>query len=51
VNSGAQINSDVCGPDDPGRVVRLAFHDGDVRTRAVDLTVTHVLLVAARPPS
>ncbi|SHH25121.1 hypothetical protein SAMN05443575_3537 [Jatrophihabitans endophyticus] len=40
---GVWINSDVCGPAEPDRPVRLRFHDGDVRTPAVDLTT-----VAAR---
>ena len=35
---GVWINSDVCGPDDPERVVRLRFREGDVRTPAADLT-------------
>ncbi len=35
---GVWINSDVCGPADPDRPVRLTFRDGDVRTPAVDLT-------------
>ena len=35
---GVWINSDVCGPDDPDRLVRLRFHDGDVATPAIDLT-------------
>ncbi|GAB2470138.1 class I SAM-dependent methyltransferase [Jatrophihabitans fulvus] len=34
---GVWINSDVCGPDDPDRLVRLRFRDGDVGTPAVDL--------------
>lgn len=34
---GVWINSDVCGPDDPTRTVRLRFGEGDVATPAVDL--------------
>lgn len=35
---GVWINSDVCGPDDPGRRVLLRFTEGDVRTPAVQLS-------------
>jgi hypothetical protein len=35
---GVWINSDVCGPDDPDRVVRLVFHDPGTRHPATDLT-------------
>jgi len=35
---GVWINSDVCGPDEPDRLVRLVFHQPGVRRGAVDLT-------------
>lgn len=34
---GVWINSDVCGPDDPDRLVRLVFHEPGVGESAVDL--------------
>jgi SAM-dependent methyltransferase len=34
---GVWINSDVCGPDDPDRLVRLVFHEPGVFEPAVDL--------------
>lgn len=34
---GVWINSDVCGPDHPDRLVRLVFHEPGVREPAVDL--------------
>lgn len=34
---GVWVNSDVCGPDDPDRVVRLVFHEPGVREPDVDL--------------
>ena len=34
---GVWINSDVCGPDDPDRLVRLVFHEPGVHTEPVDL--------------
>ncbi len=35
---GVWINSDVCGPDDPDRPVRLVFHESGLDHAAVDLT-------------
>lgn len=35
---GVWINSDVCGPADPDRPVRLHFRDGDVTTAARELS-------------
>lgn len=35
---GVWINSDVCGPDEPGRLVRLTFHQPGLRHPTVDLT-------------
>jgi SAM-dependent methyltransferase len=35
---GMWINSDVCGPDDPDRVVRLVFHDPGAGHPTTDLT-------------
>lgn len=37
---GVWVNSDVCGPDDPDRLVRLTFHLPGLHTPAVDLTTT-----------
>lgn len=36
---GVWINSDVCGPDDPDRPVRLVFHQPGLDHAAVDLAV------------
>lgn len=38
VPGGVWINSDVCGPADPDRVVRLRMQDGDVTTPARELS-------------
>ena len=38
---GVWINSDVCGPDDPDRIVRLRMTDGDVTTPARTLQGTN----------
>lgn len=35
---GVWINSDVCGPDEPDRMVRLMFHEPGTDHSAVDLT-------------
>lgn len=35
---GVWINSDVCGPDDPDRLVRLTFHEPGLEHAAIDLT-------------
>lgn len=37
IPGGVWINSDVCGPDDPDRMVRLVFHEPGVFEPAVDL--------------
>ncbi|WP_424446028.1 class I SAM-dependent methyltransferase [Microbacterium sp. CH-015] len=44
---GVWINSDVCGPADPGRRVRLRFHEGDVTTPARRLTGSNDEIAAA----